>query len=135
MVEAAVRRWRWRNAAEAHPSLHKGCNFERISKLLGSKRNDGEWNAMLMGMLNSVVANMQFPQSRCYQAGWVQHPKCIFCLHAEVSGEQIVATLSSERAGGGKGGDTQKAMEPMVIPGSLLLLGKPRGKAMLTGCV
>lgn len=49
MVEAAVRRWRWRNVAEAHPSLHNGCNFEPIFKLLNSKRNDAEWNAALGG--------------------------------------------------------------------------------------
>ena len=115
MVGDAVRRCRWRNVAEAHPSLHKGCNFEPIFKLLGSKRNDGEWNAMLRGMLKSVVANRQFPQSRCYQAGWVQHPKCIFCLHAEVSGEKVVATLSSKRElAAGMAETRRERLEPLV---------------------
>ena len=42
-VEAAVRRWRWRNLAEKHPSLHKvGCSFAPILKLLSSKQNDDE---------------------------------------------------------------------------------------------
>ena len=103
MVEAAVRRWRWRNVAEAHPSLHKGCNFEPIFKLIGSKRNDEGWNPFLRGMLKSVVANRQFPQSRCHQAGWVQHPKCIFCLHTEVTGEQLHAKLCKERSVGTAG--------------------------------
>ena len=107
MIEAAVRRWRWRNVAEAHPCLHEGCIFEPIYKLLNSKRNDSEWNATLRGMLRSIVANRQFPQSRCFQAGWVQHPKWIFCLHAELSGQRLVATMGSGQASEEGGSDGQ----------------------------
>ena len=96
---------------EAHPSLHEGCNFEPIYKLLNSKKNDSEWNATLMGMLRSIVANRQFPQSRCYQAAWVQHPKCIFCLHAEVSGQKLVATLGSGQASEEGGSDGQSRQQ------------------------
>ena len=63
-VEAAARRWMWRNLAEKHPSLHKvGCSFDPILKLLSSKQNDDEWNPHLRAMLQSVAANRQFPQS------------------------------------------------------------------------
>ena len=129
MIEAAVRRWRWRNVAEAHPSLHEGCNFEPIFKLLGSRRKDSEWNATLRGMLKSVVANRQFPQSRCYQAGWVQHSKCICCLHAEVSGEKMMATMSSERAEGGKSEHAHKAFGTHGDSREPLASGNAVGKA------
>ena len=68
-VEAAVRRWRWRNMALTHPSLHEtGSNFDPIHKLLSSKQNSDDWNPHLRAMLRSVVANRQFPQTRCFQA-------------------------------------------------------------------
>ncbi len=40
-MEAAVRRWRWSNLAELHPSLRQsGCTFDPVLKLLGSTRSD-----------------------------------------------------------------------------------------------
>ena len=93
-VEGAVRRWRWKDLAEKHPCLHGGsCNFDPIYKLLASMHNNDEWNPYLKAMLSSVLANRQFPQARCFQAGWVQHPKCIFCLEAEATGKPLDARL------------------------------------------
>ena len=60
----------------------------------------------LRAMLKSVVANWQFLRARCHQTGWVQHPKCIFCLEAEVTGKPCVARLAKQR-GAAKGGGTQ----------------------------
>ena len=80
--------------AKAHPSLHGiGCEFDPIFKLLASKQNDGDWNSKLRAMLRSVIANRQSPHARCHQAGWVEHAKCIFCLHGEVTGEPMVAKM------------------------------------------
>ena len=57
-----VRRWRWRTMAESHADLPpEGANFAPIIKLLTSKRDDDEWNGMLIAVLRSVVANRQFP--------------------------------------------------------------------------
>ena len=83
--------------AKAHPSLHgAGCEFDPIFKLLASKQNDAEWNPKLRAMLKSVIANRQFPQARCHQAGWVEHSKCIFCLHGEVTGKTLEAKMPAE---------------------------------------
>ena len=69
-MEAAVRRWRWRNMAELHPSLKQsGAAFDPVLKLLSSKRNDEGWNNRLRAALSSVAANRQYPQARCFQAG------------------------------------------------------------------
>ena len=65
MVEAAVRRWRWRNVVAEHPSLNDGGAFCPVLKLLTLKRNDAEWNLELRGMLRSVVTNRQF-RSGCF---------------------------------------------------------------------
>ena len=83
--------------AQARPSLHgTGCNFDPIFKLLAYKQNDAEWNPKLRAMLKSVIANRQFPQARCHQAGWVEHSKCIFCLHGEVTGKTLEAKVPAE---------------------------------------
>ena len=93
-MEAAVRRWRWSNMAKAHPSLRVvGCSFHPVHKLLSSKRSDDGWNNKLRASLSSVAANRQYPQARCFQAGWVTHPKCIFCLHGKVSGSPLTAVM------------------------------------------
>ena len=56
-MEAAVRRWRWSNMAELHPSLKQsGCSFDPILKLLGSSRSDDGWNNKLRASLGSVTA-------------------------------------------------------------------------------
>ena len=52
LMEAAVRRWRWKNVADAHPSLKSGCAFDPVLKLLNSKRADDRWNAMLRASLS-----------------------------------------------------------------------------------
>ena len=94
LVEKSVRSWRWRNMAAAHPSLPKeGANFGPIYKLMGSKRNDEKWNPRLIGALKSVLANRQYAQQRCMAVGWVAHGKCIFCLHATVTGQTLKAVL------------------------------------------
>ena len=86
LMEVVVRKWRWSNFAMAHASIRGvGCTFDPILKLLGAKRSDEGWNGELRASLGSVVTNRRYPQCRCFQAGWVEHSKCIFCLHHEVS--------------------------------------------------
>ena len=59
-MEASVRRWRWKNFHEAHPSMNNTpCNFDPILKLLTSKRHDPEWNHQLRAALKSTVTNRQ----------------------------------------------------------------------------
>ena len=87
----------------AHPALPAdGANFEPALKLINPKRNDSEWNPALRGALKSVVANRQHTQLRCFQAGWVKHPKRISCLHSDVSGKQLVACMPEVTKHGSK---------------------------------
>jgi hypothetical protein len=36
----------------------------------------------MRGALRSAIANRQWPQQRCFKAGFAVHPKCIFCVYA-----------------------------------------------------
>ena len=96
LVAHSVRNWRWRNIAAAHPSLPKqGANVGPVYKLLNSKRCDDEWNPRFIGALKSVLANRQYTQQRCMAAGWVDHGRCLFCLHAAVTGTTIEDKLQA----------------------------------------
>ena len=58
--------------------------MQPIWTLLKSRREDMEWNASLRSGLASLLAGRQFPQTRCFAAGWVTHNKCTACLQAIV---------------------------------------------------
>jgi hypothetical protein len=118
MVES-VRRWRWNNVAEAHPSLKgKGCTFDPVLKLLNSKRADDGWNPMLRASLSSVVPNRQYPQERCYRANWVEHPKCIFCLHANVTGSLHTAIMPGMRTKTSSSSGADECTAAQLAPGT-----------------
>ena len=80
--------------AAVHPTLPEdGANIDPIFKLLNSKARSDEWNPTLAANLRSVLVNRQYTQLRCFLAGWVKHPKCIFCLHAAVTKTRHVAVM------------------------------------------
>ena len=88
-VRLAVVRWRWRNVEAVIPELAangsgRGAMMQPIWTLLKSRREDMEWNASLRSGLASLLAGRQFPQTRCFAAGWVTHNKCTACLQAIV---------------------------------------------------
>ena len=57
--------------AAAHPTLKaEGANFGPNLELVNSKRTDPDWNPALRSFLRSVLANGQYTQNRCLQAGW-----------------------------------------------------------------
>ena len=85
--DESVRRWRWRSIENVHHSLDSGgaglgATMGPIWKLLRSRENSSSWNPGLRGALRSAIANRQWPQERCFKAGFVAHPKCIFCVYA-----------------------------------------------------
>ena len=89
-VHAAVRRWRWRAIEGAHHSLSsagagRGAVMEPIWKLLRSQDNTAAWSPGMRGALRSAIANRQWPQARCFQAGFASHPKCLFCVHGAIN--------------------------------------------------
>lgn len=85
--------------AAAHPTLSDdGANFDPIYKLLNAKTNNEHWNPMLAGALQSVLANRQYTQLRCFQAGWARHPKCLSCVHTAVTQAQHKAVMPSQPA-------------------------------------
>ena len=100
LVARSVRSWRWRTSLRPTPrSRSRGMNFGPIYKLLNSKRRGDEWNPRFIGALKSVLANRQYTQQRCMAAGWVEHGRCLFCLHAAVTGTTIEAKLQAYRNG------------------------------------
>ena len=127
--------------AESHADLPpEGANFAPIIKLLTSKRDDDEWNGLLIAALRSVVANRQFPQQRCHAAGWTKHGKCIFCVHEAVTGSRIRAEMPSRRPkqlSGGLGSDStsQNSTSPPATL-AVVVLGLPpaSSKRSLVGC-
>ena len=62
--------------------------MQPIWSLLNSRKDDLEWNSTLRSGLGSVLAGRQFPQSRCFAAGWTSHNKCIACLQTIVEEEE-----------------------------------------------
>ena len=104
----------------AHPALPAdGANFDPIYKLLRSKSRGVDWNPVLIGALKSITANRQYPQHRCYQAGWVVQFRCLFCLHTAVSGQQLVASMpevatisSSDNSSSSASNQCQHRMDP-----------------------
>ena len=62
--------------------------MQPIWSLLNSKKENLEWNSTLRGGLGSVLAGRQFPQTRCFAAGWTTHNKCTACLQTIVEEEE-----------------------------------------------
>ena len=94
LSDEAVRRWRWRNVSQIHPSLpESGANLNPLYKLLNAKTTNDDWNPHLIGALKSVLAGRQHTQQRAHRNNWVDHAKCIFCLHASVTGQPHVASM------------------------------------------
>jgi hypothetical protein len=85
-VKAAVRRWRWRTVEGSHHSLFsggagRGATMDPLWKLLRSNERSEDWNPSLRGALRSAIAGRQWPQARCFRAGFAVHPKCLFCVY------------------------------------------------------
>ena len=92
-VRRAVVRWRWRAIERTCPELAKhgsgrGAMMQPIWTLLKSRENTDEWNPTLRGGLASTLAGRQFPQVRCFAAGWTTHNKCLACLQTIVEDEE-----------------------------------------------
>ena len=64
-----------------------------------SKANNDEWNHTLIAALRSVTAGRQYPQHRCFHAGWVTHSRCIFCLHTAVMQQRKATVPKLDRKG------------------------------------
>ena len=82
--EAAVRRWRWRAVATAFPALEPsgGAHFAPVLALMQPASESRVWTADLRAALRSAVLGRQWPQSRCFAAGYASHNKCCLCLAA-----------------------------------------------------
>ena len=92
-VKKAVERWRWRNIEKKIPELASngsgnGAMMQPIWSLMQSTREDLEWNSTLRGGLGSALAGRQFPQTRCFAAGWTTHNKCTACLQTIVEEQE-----------------------------------------------
>ncbi len=101
--EDAVRRWRWRVVEETVPSLASGgagfgADFSPVLKLLRPSSESTEWTAEYRGALRSAVLGRQWPQARCYAAGFTDHNRCCLCLSNVLSahGVQSAADLPAD---------------------------------------
>ena len=84
-VVPAVRRWRWTRVGRLYPELRSdtpgnGAIMQPIWKLLRSKKPDLEWGSGHKSALCSVICGRQWPQDRCFAAGFAKHSKSFFCL-------------------------------------------------------
>ncbi len=92
--EAAVRRWRWRSVEKAFPSLDSrgaghGPNFDPVLALLRPAPDKPHWTAEHRGALRSAVLGRQWPQTRCFAAGFSQHNRCCLCLEAAIAEHRV----------------------------------------------
>lgn len=95
----AVQRWRWRNVSRTLPQLRlngmtEAAVMQPIWGLLGSKRNDDQWNSRHRAYLQSVIANRQWPQVRLKAAGLALHDRCMLCLQGSI---EAVRALKAAR--------------------------------------
>ena len=113
-VIESVRRWRWQNVAEKHSHLQRGTRgvqFEPVQKTLSAKQIKGysiETTKHIQSGLRSALANRQWPQLRCYKAGFTKHDRCLCCAerhyrslahNKSCSDEQLLEWLDSEEPG------------------------------------
>ncbi len=101
--EAAVRRWRWRSIEQAVPSLDSGgaghgANFGPVRALLRPAPDTPQWTAEFRGALRSAVLGRQWPQCRCFAAGFAEHNRCCLCLAAVLRqyGADTIDDLSAD---------------------------------------
>lgn len=87
-VNAAVGRWRWNRVAEKHEHMRvlgqpQQPEFGPVWKILQGKsdKGDKQTKRQVSGSLKSAIANRQWTQSRCWQAGFVNHNKCLLCAN------------------------------------------------------
>ena len=85
LVTEAVTRWKWRRIEAEIPSLRAaagspGARLEPVLKLLHSKNDVAGWGPEQRGGLRSAGCGRQWPQVRCFAAGYSGHNKCLFCL-------------------------------------------------------
>ena len=88
--DAAVRRWRWRLVEKAVPSLDsggagRGPNFAPVLTLLRPRSESASWSADFRAALRSAVLDRQWPQARCFAAGFASHNRCCLCLAAAMT--------------------------------------------------
>ena len=83
---AAVRLWR--DAAVFQKFRHLGSSDSRHGLLLGPlwkllKANDTAlWSGKHKGGLKAAFTDRQWPQDRCWTAGWTEHDRCMLCVES-----------------------------------------------------
>ena len=86
VCHAAVQRWWWRNVQWKFPTLALGnlgvgAEMQGIWQLLRSKEETERWNHHFRGAWKSAFAGRQYPQSRCFVAGFASHDRRLVCLY------------------------------------------------------
>ena len=86
-IVRAVRRWRDAAVFKRHTHLGDiakahGLFMSPIWRALnGPSGKDLEWTQAARSSLRSALAGRQWPQQRCWQAGFVEHDRCVLCVH------------------------------------------------------
>ena len=83
-VVAAVRRWRWKAVAAAHPHLDRpdSCGeacLRPVQRLLSPSARSALWTAAHQASLRSAIVNTQWTQARLFTAGLVEASECQLC--------------------------------------------------------
>ena len=85
-VMASVRRWRDRLVFSKYKHLGQfdeshGLHLKPLWKALRPSHVPS-WNEAHQAGLRSAFADRQWPQDRCWTAGWTQHDRCMLCVEA-----------------------------------------------------
>ena len=83
-VSRAVRRWRDMRIFRKHPHLgdtasSHGLQFSPIWNVLNGRRHPPDWGPPQRAALISSISGRQWPQARCWRAGFTTHDHCMLC--------------------------------------------------------
>jgi hypothetical protein len=82
LATEAARMLLWGKEKASHPELHEISPLplmKPVMDLLHAKSRQEDWTSHNQGQLRMAVVNGRWPQSRLFEAGYVEDPRCSLC--------------------------------------------------------